>query len=1057
MQANMEIDRPTTKRQKLTNGKTNPERELGTSRLFTPYRTIGLISSTSVPLTTVPKGKTTFQITTSIGYSLQTYDLRRGLQLLFITRPQTPELITASVAWKNRVLAAWGGHRDAGSSVGDGMVTSVGVWIFERGKKTGELDVPRAWTEKICTFCIFGSWIVGVAEAQMLVWKGSSLELYTILQGVSPIGLTACISSLPTMLNKVLVGRQDGSAEIWNVSSGKLIYTILPPSTTYGAVTALQSTPALSLVALAYANGSILLHDVQMDETVIRLSSSVGVPVTSITFRTDSLGAEDDGRKAGVMATASILSGDITLWDLNEGGRKAGVLRSAHTHPSDKHPGGIGKIEFLTGQSILVSSGLDNSLKTWIFDQIPFNPVPRLLHERSGHGAPVNKLEFLPTGSDGADDVGKWLLSASEDRSLWGWSLRRDGQSTELSQGAIQSKAKKQGLLSGNHEDNLHELKCPPITAIAASMNRDGGIGVMPGRQPIWQSTARPSKTTSAEVSAMTGWESVLTAHENSNKARTWFWGRKRAGRWAFQTSDEAVVTSIGMSSCGTFAVVGSANGGIDCFNLQSGIHRQRFPARLTPTQAKQLKLDVQRNVLSVEGEGKKQFYRGQGKHSGAVIGLAIDSLNKNLVSAGGDGKIKFWDFTTGLLHQQIDWSGETTITTLRFHRESSLAAFACSIGCIRIIDVSTKKLVRELWPSRPAVSQLASTPIRDFCFSDDGRWIAASIGSLILLWDLPTGHLIDVFRLKNECTAISFSPTGEFLATATTNNVGVDIWTSRSMFSHVPTRHINAKELEAIISSGLASQGPSASGDSGENMLTAYDVEIEENLNITVPDDINQLSSSLISLSLVPRSRWQNLLHLDLIRQRNKPSEALAKPQNAPFFLPSLQDSVSKAAISTTTGTNEAERNVLAGSSTKVLGSLSASASQFSSVLRSASQREDLASIITYLKTLNPAAADVDMRSLSHLANTHGNHMSEAVTFVRALTWLMRSRNDFELNQAWMAVFLRLHGDVVAEDALLKNAVAEWRDTMTKEKERIAKLARYGEGVVGYLRAVRV
>ena len=103
----------TTKRQKLTNGSSRSQRKPGSSRLFAPYRTVGLVSPTSLPFTTVPLGKTTFQITTSVGRSLQTYDLRKGLNLVFITRPQTPETITASAALKDKVLAAWGGG-DAG-------------------------------------------------------------------------------------------------------------------------------------------------------------------------------------------------------------------------------------------------------------------------------------------------------------------------------------------------------------------------------------------------------------------------------------------------------------------------------------------------------------------------------------------------------------------------------------------------------------------------------------------------------------------------------------------------------------------------------------------------------------------------------------------------------------------------------------------------------------------------------------------------------------------------------------------------------------------------------
>jgi U3 small nucleolar RNA-associated protein 21 len=38
-----------------------------------------------------------------------------------------------------------------------------------------------------------------------------------------------------------------------------------------------------------------------------------------------------------------------------------------------------------------------------------------------------------------------------------------------------------------------------------------------------------------------------------------------------------------------------------------------------------------------------------------------------------------------------------------------------------------------------------------------------------------------------------------------------------------------------------------------------------------------------------MPRSRWQTLLNLETIRQRNKPKEAPRAPEKAPFFLPTV------------------------------------------------------------------------------------------------------------------------------------------------------------------------
>lgn len=277
---------------------------------------------------------------------------------------------------------------------------------------------------------------------------------------------------------------------------------------------------------------------------------SHGAPVTSISFRTDGLGAGSDGRTAGVMATSGSLDGDITFWDLNGGGRVMGVLRGAHNPSSNAHGGvggGISKIEFLAGQAILVSSGLDNSLKSWIFDETPYNPVPRILHVRSGHAAPVTRLYFLPSDTDGGDAVGKWLLSAGRDKSLWAWSLRRDGQSTELSQGNIRKKARKlgalgQGLGITGPASSLEDFKAPEITCIACSLNRDGGMGTLPSAGAVWTNTNSSKKGIDSSEGGVTGWESVITGHKGDKSARTWFWGRKRAGRWAFETSDGAEV-----------------------------------------------------------------------------------------------------------------------------------------------------------------------------------------------------------------------------------------------------------------------------------------------------------------------------------------------------------------------------------------------------------------------------------------------------------------------------------------------------------------------------------
>ena len=235
--------------------------------------------------------------------------------MLFITSPQTPEQVTATVSWERRILAAWGqGERS-------------GVWVFQRGKKVDQLEMPAGENEEISHLVVFGSWIVGCRRTTIEVWKSATLEHYTTIysRGAAKSGgFTGSICTMPTYLNKIFAGKEDGSVEIWNVSTGKLLYTLLSPAADYGSVTALQPTPALSILAIAYSSGPIAIRDISTDKEILSLDvgRDTTAAVTTISFRTDGLGAGEDGRKAGVMATASSSNGDVTFWDLNGGGEE---------------------------------------------------------------------------------------------------------------------------------------------------------------------------------------------------------------------------------------------------------------------------------------------------------------------------------------------------------------------------------------------------------------------------------------------------------------------------------------------------------------------------------------------------------------------------------------------------------------------------------------------------------------------------------------------------------------------------------------------------------------
>ncbi len=109
----------------------------------------------------------------------------------------------------------------------------------------------------------------------------------------------------------------------------------------------------------------------------------------------------------------------------------------------------------------------------------------------------------------------------------------------------------------------------------------------------------------------------------------------------------------------------------------------------------------------------------------------------------------------------------------------------------------------------------------------------------------------------------------------------------NRALFTHIPTRHISENDITNM-------SNPTTSGEGGQGLLEgAFDDESSDvEADSAAISSLDQLSKDMMTLSLVPKSKWQTLVHLDLIRQRNKPIEPPKVPEKAPFFLPSL-DSV--------------------------------------------------------------------------------------------------------------------------------------------------------------------
>nr|5ICA_C Chain C, Putative U3 snoRNP protein [Thermochaetoides thermophila DSM 1495] len=216
----------------------------------------------------------------------------------------------------------------------------------------------------------------------------------------------------------------------------------------------------------------------------------------------------------------------------------------------------------------------------------------------------------------------------------------------------------------------------------------------------------------------------------------------------------------------------------------------------------------------------------------------------------------------------------------------------------------------------------------------------------------------------------------------------------------------------------------------------------------------IDQLSADMMTLSLVPRSRWQTLLHIDIIKARNKPKEPPKAPEKAPFFLPPVGQNGISSLIPQEDAKAKKEKAAANGASRITKLDLTRQEQTFTSKLLVGGAKGDYTDFIEHLKALPPAAADLELRSLS--IGNGDEATNELLHFIRALTSRLVARRDYELTQAWMTVFLRLHFDLIMENEELLQALGEWREHQARERDRLSELVGYCGGVVSFLRSPR-
>ena len=377
---------------------------------------------------------------------------------------------------------------------------------------------------------------------------------------------------------------------------------------------------------------------------------------------------------------------------------------------------------------------------------------------------------------------------------------------------------------------------------------------------------------------------------------------------------------------------------------------------------------------------GIYQFFLSS-PHSRAITGLALSMGNRRLVSTDDQGNLLFWDFLGRKLVQTIHIG--SPVSKLIFHLENDLIALADGKHIIHVFDMDTMALVRQFTGHRLTITGLA--------FSKDGKWLlSSSCDRTICTWDLISGKLLDILSSPESSSIpmdLALSPVGDILATCESNSVGITLWVNSSHYSpsSLPSLHATAIETEQV----------------------RFD-----NHMWSVPAD-----TPTLTLSDVHTQHWQKVIHLDMIRERNKPIEPPKAPEKAPFFLEKKNENNVHASVTP----NREDASLLASETqSRILRADRQSngevlyETELSSRLKATGRMDGFDELHLWMKGLSASAVDYEIRSL--------NYSIALSYFMDYIIYQLGKRKDYDLVQTYLNVFLRTHADPLQEDPILTN-----------------------------------
>jgi len=467
---------------------------------------------------------------------------------------------------------------------------------------------------------------------------------------------------------------------------------------------------------------------------------------------------------------------EITFWEVSSGKKNN---RYTLQIPTEDEQVRILSLAYSPTENLIAAGGDDGNITVWNLK------TSEMKYHVCSFNSPADNDEFTCTASgEGYTDIrgisfntnGSLLASGSSDKHVWLW----DAKTGEL---LVRSPEPTEG----GHINTVSNVIFDPKTGRITSVSWDNTV-------KIWKAVKEKNEWNLSLVDTFAGHSSSIWAAAYSPD-----------GKWlATSSSDKTVIlwNMAQISQVGTTLDI--MNG--DVWALAVSPDKKLFSAA-----------DTAGNIRTWDFDGSTLSNPRTIKHGGGVLSLAYSHDGKWLASSGyTDNAIRVWDAKTGEEVWFIENAHDDQIWSIAFSPDDHWIASASFDQTVKIWDVATKTLVsnplqhgKEVYnlvfensgknllvagfspdifhwdltditaiPSPTAMKgHAAAVNLLEINPKYQNIFASTSDDKTLLIWNTDNEeHTQPILGINESMEAVTFRPSGDWLATATNNNT-VLLW----------------------------------------------------------------------------------------------------------------------------------------------------------------------------------------------------------------------------------------------------------------------------------------